>query len=591
MAERERCPDCHGHLPTNAPHGLCPACLFQEGLGGTRRGSGPADGAATALYPEETDAEPDLLDNPTASFGAESPFDAPEGKLPETLGKFQVIGRLGTGGQGSALLARDLDLGRLVVLKRYHVAAWADEAFGARRDGQVLSRLRSRYVPLCYGIEHIGGELVLVMEYVPGPNLAEVIRVGLVSPRAAARLIEQIAEGLEAVHACGLIHRDIKPANIVSGEDKLPRLVDFGLAAHVGSSTLTSITGTPDFMAPEQARGQWERIDWRLDIYGLGAVLYALLTGRPPHAGRTREESLEHARRGVVTAPRELNRSLPRDLERIVMKALEADPGRRFASASDLRRALRNRRRLRLYRAAGLAGVASLGIAIACAALLRPPVAPRIDHALLARPQQLIKVDRGGREILLKDAVPLVSGDKLWIECDVPPGWHASAFWFDTEGHLTELSPLKVTRGTAVDRLFYPPDNAVTVAGPPGTELIVVCARPDSPVGQTEVAALLPMGEPMAALPDAEVVRLDGERVSVDHPPEGISRKPGAWSPSTARDALKPIEAARERLVSRLEYIVGVAFTHGVSHDESGGGGESHGATRGSQSVLRKVSP
>ena len=95
----------------------------------------------------------------------------------------------------------------------------------------------------------------------------------------------------------------------------------------LGSADLHGVTGTPAYMAPEQARGQWERIDGRTDIYGLGAVLYAVLTGKPPHPGRDGDESLEHARVGVVTPPRVLNRSISRDLERIVLKALEADPG------------------------------------------------------------------------------------------------------------------------------------------------------------------------------------------------------------------------------------------------------------------------
>src|SRR4029079_2417629 len=107
-------------------------------------------------------------------------------------------------------------------------------------------------------------------------------------------------EGLEAVHACGLLHRDIKPANIVLGDDGVPRLVDFGLAAHLGSAALHGVSGTPPYMAPEQARGQWERIDGRTDIYGLGAVLYALLTGQPPHPGATPQEALGHAELGEV---------------------------------------------------------------------------------------------------------------------------------------------------------------------------------------------------------------------------------------------------------------------------------------------------
>jgi serine/threonine-protein kinase len=288
----------------------------------------------------------------------------------ERIGKFQVIRRLGTGGQASALLARDPDFGRLVVLKRFHTSARDPGVERALQDGRALARLRSRFIPHCYGLERHGNELILVMEYIPGRNLSEVIRAGLPPASEAARLVEQVAEGLEAVHACGLVHRDIKPANIVVGDDGAPRLVDFGLAAHLGSEALRGVSGTPQYMAPEQARDQWERIDGRTDVFGLGAVLYALLTGQSPHPGATLAETLKHARQGAVTPPRALKPSIPRSLERIVLKAMAADSLRRYASAAELRQALRQERlgRLRRRVTAGLAGLATL-ILVAAAPL------------------------------------------------------------------------------------------------------------------------------------------------------------------------------------------------------------------------------
>ena len=126
MPERDRCPNCGAQMQANAPHGLCPACLLGQGLEN---------------------------EEPTVTHRGESGVDSAGGALSQALGKFLVIGRLGTGGQGSALLARDLDLGRLVVLKRYHASASSPGGDEVLRDGQALSRLRSRYVPQCYGIE------------------------------------------------------------------------------------------------------------------------------------------------------------------------------------------------------------------------------------------------------------------------------------------------------------------------------------------------------------------------------------------------------------------------------------------------------
>jgi predicted Ser/Thr protein kinase len=285
---------------------------------------------------------------------------APGPETAEQFGKYEVIGRLGGGGQGSAFLARDRDLGRLVVLKRYHASG--EEA---ANEGRALCRVRSRFTAQCHDLLRHRGEVFLVMEYIPGRSLSEFGRESPMAPGAAARLIEQVAEGLEAVHACGLVHRDVKPSNIVVGDDGVPRLVDFGLAAHLGSHALRGVSGSPPFMAPEQARDQWERIDARTDLYGLGAVLYALLTGQAPHPGLL-NDALEHARQGLVTPPREMKsrRPSPRGLEVIVMKALEADPARRFATAAEMRAALRRHRHRPWVRAA----VAVLTLAIVAGA-------------------------------------------------------------------------------------------------------------------------------------------------------------------------------------------------------------------------------
>ena len=172
--------------------------------------------------------------------------------------------------------------------------------------------------------------LALVVEYIPGRSLAAVIGEKPLDFAAVSRIIEQVAEGMGAVHARGLLHRDIKPPNIILGDDSAPKLVDFGLATGMASLALDQISGTPGYMAPEQARGESERIDVHTDIFGLGAVLYELLTGRPPFRGETLAETLAQARRGTIPPLRELNPRVPRPLERIAMKAVATDPDQRF---------------------------------------------------------------------------------------------------------------------------------------------------------------------------------------------------------------------------------------------------------------------
>jgi serine/threonine protein kinase len=258
-----------------------------------------------------------------------------------TVGKFEVVRRLGHGGQAATVLALDPDLRRHVVLKVYHSAQTPKEQETVLREGQALARVRSPYVAQCYSAERADGVPFLVMEYIPGRNLSGEHRAHPLTAAQALAVIGQLALGLTAVHACGLLHRDIKPANVLMGEDGRPRLVDFGLAAALASDELSDLSGTLAYMAPEQARRQVERIDARTDLYGLGAVLYHLLTGRPPHLGSTTSALLEAARVGDVTPPVQLNPTVPPAVSDLCMRCLARDPANRFASAAEVAEAVR----------------------------------------------------------------------------------------------------------------------------------------------------------------------------------------------------------------------------------------------------------
>ena len=175
----------------------------------------------------------------------------------------------------------------------------------------------------------------------PGRNLAEVRRDGPLDLAQVVRILAQLAEGVAAVHARGLIHRDIKPANVILHDDGTPRLVDFGLTAHLGGSRLRELSGSPPYMAPEQARAEWDRIDFRTDVFGLGGVLYKLLTDHEPHAGSTVNEVLEHAKNADVTPPRQLDPTIPAPVEAVCLKALAAAPENRYTTALEFAAALR----------------------------------------------------------------------------------------------------------------------------------------------------------------------------------------------------------------------------------------------------------
>jgi hypothetical protein len=255
---------------------------------------------------------------------------------PIHVGKYRIVRRFAEGtGQAAAYLAFDPDLERHVVLKRYHGRS------GEAEEGRALAKVVSPYVARCHGIERIDGAAFLVVEYVPGGNLAEVRRDGPLGIEVAVGIVAQLAEGVAAVHARGLIHRDIKPANVILHDDGAPRLVDFGLAAYLGSERLRELGGSPPYMAPEQARGEGDRVDHRTDVFGLGAVLYQLLTDRAPYAGSTDFEVLEHAKKADVTPPRQFEPTIPAPLEAVCLKALAAAPENRYTTALEFAAALR----------------------------------------------------------------------------------------------------------------------------------------------------------------------------------------------------------------------------------------------------------
>jgi hypothetical protein len=274
------------------------------------------------------------------------PYVGPD-PAPSLVGKYEVVRPLGRGGQASALLAFDPDLRRHVVVKRYHAALTAAQQDAVLKEGQALARVRSPYVAQCYSAERAEDIPFLVVEYVPGKSLAEAQRQEPCDLDATLRLLGRLAEGLAAVHACGLLHRDIKPGNIVLGDDGLPRLVDFGFASPLAGEDLRRISGTLPYMAPEQARGESERIDARTDIYGLGAVLYELLTGQPPHGGRDQAALWREVREGKVMPAAQRNPQVPPAVNDLCMRCLAADPAQRFASAAELAEAIRRLERQR----------------------------------------------------------------------------------------------------------------------------------------------------------------------------------------------------------------------------------------------------
>lgn len=262
----------------------------------------------------------------------------------DTIGSYLIKERLGRGGQASAFKAWDADTRRHVVLKIYHGAETAEQQEAVIEEGRKLAKVRSHYVPCCYHIGRFNGVPYLVLEYITGQNLSTLHRSRPLNISRSLDLVAKIADGLAVVHASGLLHRDIKPGNIMVGDDDVPRLVDFGLAKPVGDRALGNVSGTFEYMAPEQARGDAERIDPRTDIFGLGATLYFLLTGHAPYAGETTQEVRRAACEGNIVPPRQRNPKVSYDVSKLCMRCLAKTSEDRFDSARELSKHIGRRR-------------------------------------------------------------------------------------------------------------------------------------------------------------------------------------------------------------------------------------------------------
>ena len=260
----------------------------------------------------------------------------------ERIGSYRIERVLGRGGMGIVYLARHDRLNRPVALKVLPAHASADRITRFRREAEVIAALRHPNIVQMFEIGDHDGQPFLVMEYVPGGSLGEKLAVAPLRPTEAARLIETIARALAAAHRQGVIHRDLKPANLLLDPPDGPKVADFGLAKFrepdpaAGFETDTGVVlGTPGYMAPEQIDGGND-VGPRADVYGLGAVLYECLTGRPPFKAASVLETLDQVRTLDPVPPRQLEPAVPRDLETICLKCLEKDPARRYPSADDL---------------------------------------------------------------------------------------------------------------------------------------------------------------------------------------------------------------------------------------------------------------
>jgi serine/threonine-protein kinase len=261
--------------------------------------------------------------------------------LPHIPG-YEVEAVLGHGGMGVVYKARQQALDRPVALKMLLAGPFAapDELQRFHRETAALARLRHPNIVAVFDAGDVEGRPYYSMEFIEGGSLAQKL-AGTPQPAGAtAALLSTLAAAVQVAHQAGIVHRDLKPGNILLTADGTPRIADFGLARHVEGGaglTLSGVPmGTPNYMAPEQARGQARAIGPAVDVYALGAILYELLTGRPPFQAETPADTVLQVISQEPVAPARLNAKVPRDLDTICLKCLQKEPPRRYATAAAL---------------------------------------------------------------------------------------------------------------------------------------------------------------------------------------------------------------------------------------------------------------
>jgi serine/threonine protein kinase len=343
-------------------------------------GADSAGEPAARPSPEALPSGADTVKMPAATldFGASrtDPEPGEPALAPESIGRYRIVGVLDSGGQALVYRAVHPTLPRDVAIKIAHEPSSIDRSL-LKGDAVLLALLDHPNLVRVHDLDIHEGRPFVVMEFVRGQNLEQLADQALPSPAQAARWLAVIARALAYVHRCGVVHQDIKPKNILIDEAGNPRLIDFGVARwrNVWSDGEAGPSGgTLAFMAPEQARGETERVGPAADIFGLGAALYYLLVGQPPFKGKTPSEQWRRAARCELDRDALRARKVPRALERIAFKAMAAEPQDRFSSAGSMAAALEafvKEPRRRAVQAGALLAVAAAAIVW----MWRPPAA------------------------------------------------------------------------------------------------------------------------------------------------------------------------------------------------------------------------
>ncbi len=311
MAEYTICPECGAAISPNTPEGLCPNCLLR----------------------------PDILDPTTPT---DPPTELTVSDRIRYFGDYELDQEIARGGMGIVYAARQVTLNRRVAVKLILAGQLADEAIVARfyAEAEAAANLNHPNVVSIHEVGSYKGQHYFSMDFVDGENLAEYARGKPLPAVRAATIVKLIAEAIHYAHQRGVLHRDLKPSNVLIDAEGQPHVTDFGLAKLIGRDSMLTqsgaFLGTPSYTSPEQAAGRQDQVGPHSDVYSLGAILYELLTGRPPFQSSTSVQTLRQVMEVDPVAPKRVDASLPPDLDTICMSCLEKLPDRRYHTAGEL---------------------------------------------------------------------------------------------------------------------------------------------------------------------------------------------------------------------------------------------------------------
>lgn len=463
--------------------------------------------------------------------------DAVDHQSPLAWEDYRLHAKLGSGSWGDVYRAHQKSLGREVAIKVLRPAVAEDRRLVERflREAQTLAQMRHPHIVDVYGVGRTPeGSYFLAMTLVEGEDLG---RQPLPMPWSdAARIVAEVAEAVHYAHSRNIIHRDLKPSNILLDRDRRAMVTDFGLAKRLsGSGAHLSaegdIIGTPQYMAPEQADGRWGEVGPASDVFGLGGVLYTLLTGRPPIEGGSAWEILSR-----LTSPEPLalvrdgGPAVPDALRAVCTKALHKSAVERYSSAEEFRLALRSAAsagvqftlrspmRRRILAAAALAAASTVvaatlvgnarkdepaGVAPHRASAIVPPAIQESQANLTDWSMEIFRPGARERPIsLLRRPGPIQIGDRIRLRIELSRPAHAYVFWIAADGSVQRIYPTEDGEDSAVDAISCPSsgDRGFPVQGSPGTEVCVLVLRSTALRRSESMLAALRPGQPFPSL-------------------------------------------------------------------------------------------